>query len=142
MTDDADGDLTPRVKSFNTFFADSSAFDKRAECPRARASDPQRSVDADSSPTVDLTPSPTVDLVSTPHAQLVWGIGNIRDSPKGISTTANSSALADAGRGLCEPECSIFPPGQHHPCCSQAIFAGEALQDFLLTHGQPHSAAA
>ena len=33
------------------------------------------------------------------------------------------SALADAGRGFCEPECSNFPPGQHHPCCSQAIFA-------------------
>ena len=28
-------------------------------------------------------------------------------------------------RGSCEPECSEFPEGAHHPCCSQAILAAE-----------------
>ena len=47
---------------------------------------------------------------TTPHAPLVWGVNN------------NNSALEDAERGFCEPECSDLPQGQHHPKCSQAIF--------------------
>ena len=46
-------------------------------------------------------------------------------TPCATSPCALSSSSGD--RAFCEPECSDFPAGLHHPCCSQAILNPERI---------------
>ena len=145
---------SPRVPGINT----ASLITQACDFPRTPTSEPKQRVDADPV-SLDLSdfesPEPP-----TPRVQLVWDAYNLTNSEEDLNSIGPLDR-AELGynfgfhsRGLselscvtifddfCEPECSDFPPGQHHPCCSQATFALEAHQSSLSTHGQPHSAAA
>jgi hypothetical protein len=140
---------SPRVPGINT----ASLITQACDFPRTPTSEPKQRVDADPV-SLDLSdfesPEPP-----TPRVQLVWDSYNLTDDsfPNSIEGPVSARRPVErrtpcrlSTRGpfddFCEPECSVFPPGQHHPCCSQATFALEALQSSLSSHGQPHSAAA